>query len=297
MHYISFNDALSFCELYLLQPIFMNKSSVIAILYFLVACNNNNNSASQLDESITNDNNPSPVLLNYTIVKVYPHDTTSYTEGLLWFNNTLFESTGEYGTSKLAKINLETGKPIQEIKIKDPSIFGEGITIVNNKIYQLTMDSHKVFVYDLNTFKKIQEFEWPYDGWAITHDGKDLIVSTGSSNLYYVNPDNFAIKKIVGVTNNYGPVASINELEYINGYIYSNVFLTDDILKINPATGRVEAKLDMTGLLSKSGMFYNPAKYGNNTNNVLNGIAFDSSKNSLYITGKNWPALFEIKLN
>ena len=275
----------------------MKKYSVIALLLFFIACNNNNSGNTKTDTTTAVDNNPAPVLLNYSIVKVYPHDTTSYTEGLIWFNNTLYESTGEYGTSKLAKINIETGKPVQEVKIKDQRIFGEGITIFNNKIYQLTMDSHKVFVYDLNSFKKIQEFEWPYDGWAITHDGKDLIVSTGSSNLYYVNPDNFAIKKIVGVTNNYGPVASINELEYINGYIYSNVFLTDDILKINPQTGRVEAKLDMTGLLSKSGLAFNPATYGNNTNNVLNGIAYDSAKNSLYITGKNWPALFEIKLN
>lgn len=251
-----------------------------------ISCNNNND-----EENIDNTTNPPPPLINYTVIKVYPHDTSSYTQGLIWYNNSLYEGTGRYGFSKLIKVNIEDGKDEKAVKI-DTSEFGEGITILNDTIYQLTWKSNVVHVYDANTFRKIKDLKWNYEGWGVTNNGKQLIVSTGSSNLYFVNPGDFKIINIVGVNDNYGPVPNLNELEYIKGYIYANQYETNYILKINPETGKVDAKLDFTGLIEKSGKNIDPQH-----NDVLNGIAYDSAKNSMYITGKLWPALFEIKIN
>ncbi len=224
-------------------------------------------------------------------MKMYPHDTSFFTEGLVWYNNHLYESTGLENSSRLVKTDLNNGKIVQEYKML-PADFGEGIAILNGKIYQLTYQQNKVYVYDLATFKKVQEFSWPYEGWGMTTDGKQLIISTGSSNLYFVNPDNFKIENTVSVTNNYGPVGKINELEYVNGFIYANVWFEDFLLKIDLQSGRVVGQLDMQNLVQTSGIALN-----NPNEDVLNGIAYDSAKNSLYITGKRWPALFEIKLN
>jgi glutamine cyclotransferase len=267
---------------------------VIPIIYFLSACKGNTGEGTTTAEE--NNTNPAPPMLSYNIVKVYPHDTASFTEGLFVHNNALYESTGLEGQSKLRKINVETGKPEKEIKL-DSLQFGEGISMIGNKIYQLTYTKHTVLIYDATTFKKIKEMTWPFEGWGMTTNGKELIISTGGSNLYYVNPDSFRIIKQVNVTDNYGPVGNINELEYVNGIIYANLYETNYILKIDPETGKVTGKLDLTGILDKSNIPYDPAKYDANSGNVLNGIAFDSAKNSLFVTGKYWPALFEIKLN
>jgi glutamine cyclotransferase len=265
----------------------------VLVFYTLQSCNGNDTPA----DSGTEDNtNPAPPLISYNIVKVYPHDTSSYTEGLIWHDNALYESAGSYNESRLFRTNLETAKADKSVKLAD-EYFGEGIAILNNKIYQLTYKEDKVFVYDLNTFQKIKELEWPHEGWGMTTDGRELIISTGSSNIYYVNPENFKIIRMIGVTDNYGPVSNVNELEYVSGVLYANKYLTNDILKIDPESGKVLGRMDLSGLLAKSGLKYDPALYEGNTDNVLNGIAYDSAKNSFYITGKKWPALFEIKLN
>lgn len=162
---------------------------------------------------------------------------------------------------------------------------------MNDKIYQLTWEEHKVFVYDLKSFKKIKEFDWNMQGWGLTHNGKQLLISTGDSNIYFVNPETFAIERTLGVYDNNGYVADLNELEFINGSIYANVLSKDYIAKINPETGLVEGRLDFTGLLQKTGQPITEET------DVLNGIAFNSATNSFYITGKKWPALYEIKLN
>jgi glutamine cyclotransferase len=266
----------------------------ITVIYFLSSCKNNTGEGTTTVEE--NNTNPAPPMVSYNIVKVYPHDTSSFTEGLFLHGNALYESTGLEGQSKLRKINVETGKPEKEIKL-DSIQFGEGISMIDNKIYQLTYKKHTVFVYDATTFKKIKEMTWPFEGWGMTTDGKEFIISTGGSNLYFVNPNDFKIIKQVNVTDNYGPVGNINELEYVNGAIYANLYETNYVLKIDPETGKVTGKLDLTGILSKSNIPYDPAKYDVESGNVLNGIAFDSAKNSLYVTGKYWPALFEIKLN
>ncbi|MBV9961361.1 MAG: glutaminyl-peptide cyclotransferase [Parafilimonas sp.] len=261
--------------------------------FVLCACNNNNSSGE--GAAVTDDNNPPPPMISYSIVKVYPHDTSSYTEGLEWVNNKLYESGGNYGSSKLVQKDID-GKIDNSINLTK-QYFGEGCTVLNNKIYQLTWNEHKVFVYDASTLKKTNELSWPYEGWGMTNNGKQIIISTGSSNLYFVDPNTFKILNQVTVTDNYGPVTSINELEYVDGFIYSNVYETDNILKINPETGAVVGKFDFTGLLQKSGMKYNAQNYPGSNGNVLNGIAYDSSKKAFYITGKMWPALFEVKFN
>ncbi len=269
----------------------MKNCFIVILLCTLFACNNKKNEENNAEEE---NAIAAPKVINYNVVKIYPHDTSSYTQGLIWYNDHLYEGTGEYNTSKIAKIDMNSGKPVMEHKITDPSIFGEGITIFDNKIYQLTWQANKVYVYDLHSFKKINEFNWPQEGWGITHNNKSLIISTGSSNLYFVNPDTFKIENIVGVTNNYGPVGNINELEYINGAIYANQYETNYILKINPESGKVEGRMDLTNIRQKNGVPDDPNMLQNGL--VLNGIAYDSAKNSLLITGKKWPALFEIKI-
>jgi glutamine cyclotransferase len=260
-----------------------------SIILIFSACNNNKSTD---DNTTTNTNTvAAPANINYNIVATYPHDTSSYTQGLIWQNNTLYEGTGLEGQSKLMKVDLKNGKAQQTVSL-DPSIFGEGITILNDKIYQLTWQNHKVFVYDAKTFKKVKEFTWDHEGWGITHNGKELIISTGDSNLYFVDPETFKIVRIVGVTDNNGPVGNLNELEFINGYVYSNIYLTDYIIKIDPANGHIVGKIDLTSLIEKSGKHVNKEE-----GLVLNGIAYDSTKNALYITGKKWPLLFEMKIN
>jgi len=231
-----------------------------------------------------------PVNIPFQILNIFPHDTSSFTQGLIWHEGKLWEGTGWYFESKLLQTDYKTGKAIKSIKLPNNE-FGEGITILNNKIYQLTWQEHKVYVYDLKTLKQEKIFEWPYEGWGITTDGKALLVSTGGSNLYWVDPATFKITKTVGVSDHNGYVDSINELEWINGFIYANKYLTDYILKIDPTSGQVVGKLNLTGLLQQS----NQPIVANT--DVLNGIAFNPTTGNLLITGKRWPALYELKLN
>jgi glutaminyl-peptide cyclotransferase len=256
-------------------------------LVFFVSCKNTN-------DTNTTENSSTviapPANINYNIVASYPHDTSSYTQGLIWQNNTLYEGTGLEGQSRLMKVDIKNGKAEQSVAL-DPSVFGEGITILNGKIYELTWQTHVVYVYDEKTFKKLKEFPWEHEGWGITHNGKELIISTGDSNLYFVDPETFKLLRIVGVTDNNGPIGNLNELEYINGSVYANIYLTDYIIKIDPSNGHVTGRLDLSGLLAKSGK-----QVESGQGYVLNGIAFDSTKNSLYITGKKWPSLYEMKI-
>jgi len=236
-----------------------------------------------------------PAVLSYNITNVYPHNTGSYTEGLEWHDSTLYESTGNYGQSKLARVSLHTGKDIQKIDLAK-EYFGEGITVLNGKIYQLTYQEKKCFVYDFKTFKKIGEFTYTVEGWGMTNDGKYLIMNDGSNNIYFRDPETFQVVKSVGVYDNNGPLAMINEMEYVNGFIYSNVYTKNDIVKIDPVTGRVLAKADFSYILNK----YAPGAISDDdqmNKSVLNGIAYDSVGKRFFITGKNWPKMFEVKFN
>jgi glutamine cyclotransferase len=209
----------------------------------------------------------------------------------------LYESTGLPNESSLRIVDLKSGKPLKNHVITDSSVFGEGITIFKNKIFQLTWENKKAFVYNVNDITKpIQILNWPRDGWGITNDGSSLIISDGSDKLYVVNHDpaksEFQLQKIISVSDNNGPVDSLNELEYINGYLYSNVWLSNDIVKVDLSNGHVVGKINCEGLLNQ----YAKTSIDKETN-VLNGIAYDSASNKVFITGKNWPKLFEISLN
>ena len=231
-----------------------------------------------------------PANISFQVLNIFPHDTASYTQGLIWHEGKLWGGTGWETKSKLMLTDLKTGKAIKSVKLPDNE-FGEGITILNNKIYQLTWQEHKVYVYDLKTLKQEKVLDWPYEGWGITTDGSALIVSTGGSNIYWVDPNNFKITKTLGVTDNNGYTDSINELEWVNGFIYANKYLTDYILKIDPASGQVVGKINLTGLLQQS----NQPIVANT--DVLNGIAFNPTTGTFFVTGKRWPALYELKLN
>lgn len=265
----------------------LRKYNIIFLFFLFSACKNSNRQNESNQESSIE-----PKQLGYTILKILPHDTSAFTEGLAWHNDFLYESTGLENKTKIYKIDLATGTIIQKLKVPDPTIFGEGITIFQNKIYQLTWKNHIAVVYDLNTFKKRGQFEWPHEGWGVTNNGKMLIISTGQSFLYFVNPLTFKVEKRINVEDNYGPVGNINELEFVNGYIYANIWGTNTIIKINAETGKVAGKISLNGILEKGDIPYNPAKI-----DVLNGIAYNPQNNHFLITGKYWPALFEIELN
>ncbi len=268
------------------------KYTIIALsaLIFLSACGNNTDT----DKQAVPVNNATPTL-SYTITNVYPHNTESYTEGLEWHDSTLYESGGNYKKSRLARVSLTTGLDIQKIKLSD-EYFGEGITVLNGKIYQLTYNENKCFVYDFKTFKKISEFTYEGEGWGMTNDGKYLIMNNSSNNLYYRDPETFKVVKTLGVYDEKGAVKNINELEFVNGVIYSNIWLTNYIIKIDTATGKVIGKADFSYVLNR----YAPGAISDNsqaTDEVLNGIAYDAIGKRFFITGKHWPKLFEVKFN
>lgn len=264
----------------------MMRTIVLSFLLFtfLMGCNNESG-LKEKESDLT-----APPLISYQIVQTYPHDTSSYTQGLEWHNNELFESTGQYGFSKLLKVNLKDGRITQSHSLPN-DCFGEGLTILDDKIYQLTWQNKKGFVYDLKTFSLLQEFEWPYEGWGLTNNGKDLFISTGSNVIYRVDPSTFKILESVSVNNQYGPLSNINELEWVNGFIFANIYQTDKIVKINPATGKVVGEMFFTDILQKLGISFDAYK-----TDVLNGIAFNPTNGKFYITGKYWPAIIELKL-
>lgn len=267
----------------------MRNYLMIAGLIFLAACNNN--------EKDYTDNSVQPVpvpAINYNIIASYPHDTSAYTQGLEFHNGKLYEGTGDFETSSLRITDATTGRVEKKHMMGTDSIFGEGITIFKNKVYQLTWESNIVYVYDINNLDKpIKTFKWPYEGWGLTNNGTDLIISDGTANLYFVNPDDFRLKSTINVSDNSGPVDNINELEYVDGFVYANIYQTDEIIKIDPSSGHIVGKMDFPGMKEK--YFANQNIPGRT--DVLNGIAYDSSRKSFFITGKRWPKMFEIKLN
>lgn len=258
----------------------------------LFSCTTNNTPDS--DPSIMPPTIPPPAQLSYNISNVYPHDTGSYTQGLEIHNGKLYEGTGDFESSALQITDIKTGRVEKKHLIGSNEIFGEGITIFNQKIYQLTWTNNIVYVYDLNSIDKpVKTFKWPYEGWGITHNATDLIISDGTANLYFVNPDDFKIKSTIQVRDNNGPVTQLNELEYVDGFVYANVYLSDYIVKIDPSSGFVTGKISLPGLLDQ----YAPKQRIPGRTDVFNGIAYDSATKKFYLTGKRWPKLFELTLN
>jgi glutaminyl-peptide cyclotransferase len=236
---------------------------------------------------------PAPINLSYQIINQFSHDTSAFTEGLAFHDGKLFESTGSPDSGVLtsgtwvASIDLKSGKYDKKIEL-GKSVFGEGITFLNGRLYQLTYRQNKGFVYDAKNFKKLGEFSYKGEGWGLTNDGKNLIMSNGTSNLYYLNPDSLTFIKMLAVQDNNGYVSDINELEYINGFIYANRWLTGNILKIDPATGYVVGKMDLSRHVTD-------VRNRSRQAEEMNGIAYDSSSQKTYITGKKWPVIYEIK--
>lgn len=243
----------------------------------VVACTSSTQSA---------QNGPAPVH-GYEIVSVYPHDTDAFTQGLLYHEGTLFEGTGRYGESDIREVELETGNVLRQRALSD-EYFGEGIALWNDQLIQLTWKSNVGFVRERATLDRIDDFAYPTEGWGLTHDGERLIMSDGSSSLYFLDPETFERTRSVEVRDDGEAIDRLNELEYIDGQVYANVFQTDRIAIIDPDGGRVTAWVDLTGLLD-------PADRSPRTN-VLNGIAYDSADDRLFVTGKYWPKLFEIEL-
>ncbi len=235
---------------------------------------------------------PTPEI-SYKIVNTYPHDTAAFTEGLQIYNGKFYEGTGMENESTLQIADIKTGKVEKKHPYTDPAIFGEGIQVFKNKIYQLTWKNHIVYVYDINNIDKpVKTFNWPYEGWGMTNNGTDLIISDGTANLYFVNPDDFKIKSTVVVSDNAGTIGYVNELEYIDGFIFANVWQTNTILKIDPSTGHVVGKISLPDLKLQ----YFAKQVIPDRTDYLNGIAYDSTTKKMYITGKRWPMMFEIQL-
>ena len=227
---------------------------------------------------------PVPIY-TYKIINVFPHDPEAFTEGLAFENGIMYEGTGLRGESSIRKVDLETGKILQIYKLPS-QYYGEGITIYKDTIIQLTMDSEKGFIYNKNSLELLQEFTYAGEGWGITHDESRIIMSDGSSTLKLLDPATMKTTSSIKVSDNGVPVTMINELEYVNGKIYANIWQTNKIAIIE-LDGQVSGWIDLTGLLDRQ-------KYGN-TPDVLNGIAYDVKTGRLFMTGKLWPVIFEIE--
>lgn len=220
------------------------------------------------------------------VVAEYPHDTGSYTQGLFFNEGQMYESTGLHGKSTFRKVDLDSGKALEKLDF-DKKYFVEGSVIWEDNLYILTWESRLAFIYDANTLEYKSTWKYPREGWGITTDGKHLIASDGSANLYFMD-GNFAQKKKVLVTIEGRPVRFLNELEYIDGKIWANVYTSDEIVIINPKDGKIEGVIDCRGLL--------PKQLRTPDTDVLNGIAYDDEDGKIYLTGKNWPKLYEVKL-
>lgn len=221
------------------------------------------------------------------VVAEYPHDTESYTQGLFFHDGELYESTGVHGKSTFRKVDLITGEAQRKLNF-DKQYFVEGSVIFEDNLYILTWESRIAFIYDANTLEYKSSWKYPREGWGITTDGKQLIASDGSANLFFMN-DRFALDRKQLVTIEGRPVRWLNELEYIKGKVWANVYTSDEIVIINPKNGKVEGLIDCKGLL--------PKNLRTETTDVLNGIAYDSKTDKIYLTGKNWPKLYEVKLS
>ncbi|MDW8352179.1 MAG: glutaminyl-peptide cyclotransferase [Anaerolineae bacterium] len=229
---------------------------------------------------------PTPVFYTYTVVRTYPHDPEAFTQGLVYADGVLYESTGLYGRSSLRRVALETGAVLQRRDLSAEH-FGEGLALFDGRLIQLTWQNNLGFVYDAQTFDLLRTWTYPTEGWGLTHDGTHLIMSDGSATLRFLDPRSFAVLRELPVTDGGQPVVRLNELEYVNGEVFANVWQTDWVARIDPRTGHVRGWIDLSGLLTPE---------ERQVADVLNGIAYDAQGDRLFVTGKLWPKLFEITL-
>jgi len=225
----------------------------------------------------------------YKVVHTYPHDTGAYTEGFFYLDGSFYEATGEIGHSSIRKVDINTGKVLQQADLPPPD-YGEGIVAWKNRLIELTWQSHHGFIYDLRTFKRIGSFDYPGEGWALTADSKRIYMSDGTPTLRVLDPATLKQTGKIDVTADGKPVANLNELEWVKGKIYANVWLTHAIVQIDPATGKVIGVINLTGLGP------DPSTLPDPSNDVLNGIAYDAKHDRLFVTGKRWPSIYQIEL-
>jgi len=260
----------------------LGKQNIEATVYF-------NNEHQSVVQNITILNSEVPKIYTYKIINEYPHDMTSYTQGLEFFNDTLYESTGQYKESKLRKVDYKSGKVLKNFNLAD-AYFGEGLTILNNKIYQLTWKKGTGFVYDVNTFKKIDSFKYgkSKEGWGLTHNKNIIYKSDGTEKIWLLNPDTLIEQENIQVYTNKGKIVGINEMEWVNGKIYANRYQKDGVAIINPKNGAVIGVIDFSPLkklvTQHEGL------------DVLNGIAYNPKTNTVFVTGKRWDKLFEVEI-
>jgi glutamine cyclotransferase len=270
----------------IIQYNFDSKSYKVGVQNFKIIAYKDKKSKS-FEKMLTFKSDIIPQKLNYKVVKSYNHDENAYTQGLVFYKGVFFEATGLETKSSLRKVKLENGEIIQSFVLPN-NIFGEGITIFNDKIIQVSWQDKLGFVYDINSFDIIQQFTYNTEGWGLTNDDTKLYMSDGTNIIYVLDPNNFMIIDKIQVYDNSKPVKYLNELEFINGKIYANIYLTDDIAIIDPSNGKVDAYVNLAGIL--------PSSMQSQKTDVLNGIAYDKEKNRIFVTGKNWKLLFEITI-
>jgi len=253
--------------------------SVLGLVAALASCGGKKSEEAKKHDSLN---------LSYSVINTLPHNTEAFIQGLVIYKNKIIESTGQNNTSWIAEVNPGSGEHDKKV-VLDGRYFGEGITVINNKIYQLTWTTKVGFIYDAATYKKLGEFEYNSQGWGLTHDGKNLIMSDGSDKLHFLDTATLKIIRSVSVMDGGTRVKELNELEYINGFVFANVWNTNLILKIDPATGKVVGRLDLSSIGAEIRAMYPTA-------DVLNGIAYDPNSKALLVTGKLWPKAYLIKL-
>ena len=259
---------------------------VLCLALFALQCQPGANGDRTVNKTAPPTNAPPPKY-GYQIVSIYPHDSNAFTQGLILSNGQLLESTGQEGASSLRRVELDTGKVLKKVDVPSP-YFAEGIALLNGKIYQLTWQHQVGFIYDAQTFDRVGQFSYQGEGWGLTTDGQSLILSDGTNRIRFIDPSGFRVTRTITVLDGKTPINDLNELEYVRGEIYANVWHDNRIATIDPQSGRVTSWLDLQGLMPE-GELQDPEA-------VLNGIAYDQANDRLIVTGKLWPRLFEIKI-
>jgi glutamine cyclotransferase len=259
---------------------------VLVLALFSVQCQPGTNSNSSNQTTAAPASGPTPKY-GYRIVNIFPHDSNAFTQGLILMDGKLLESTGQEGFSSLRRVELESGKVLKKVDVPEP-YFAEGLASLNGKLYQLTWQHNLGFIYDAQTFDRLGEFNYQGEGWGLTTDGQSLILSDGTPQIRFIDPAGFRVTRTITVTDGSAPIRELNELEYVNGEIYANVWHDNRIAAIDPQSGHVKAWIDLTGLMPE-GELQDPEA-------VLNGIAYDQASDKLIVTGKLWPSVFEIKV-
>jgi glutamine cyclotransferase len=259
------------------------------VLFALAACGKSvaDKSPSALSIPVSGSASSTPVKYGYEVIATWPHDPKAFTQGLVFRNGDFLESTGLNGQSSLRDVDLKTGRVLKQVSVPS-QFFAEGLAVMGDQAFQLTWQSGKGFVYDVDTFRLEKEFAYDGEGWGLATDGRWLILSDGTSRIRFLDPATFRVVRTIEVTEEGKPVERLNELEWINGEIFSNVWQTNEVMRIDPDSGRVRGVIDFSGLLD-------PQDRGPETD-VLNGIAYDAATDRLFITGKRWPKIFEVRL-